>query len=462
QRDIPSQEVVVSTSTYDIIPPSKINDLLVKQVPFKNEVVLNWTAVGDNGMDKPLINGKYEIKFTTVPNQQWDMIKNIIEISTITTPGNIESVLISSLPEGVTIYFMIRVRDDYGNYSEVSNVVSIFIKILKRPKYIAGLKAVQISTTTLLISWSPIRKNNDGSICSDLIGYNIYKSTLNLGNFVFLKFVSSDTLQYIDVEYNNVLSYYIVKGVNSLGNESLAKMCVNSNGDIIFYSDDRNLNITFPYKSTEILYKSTNEFKKDLVLDIEKVSISNFLLTYDLKLIEYDEDVDVGLINLGKPIYLEFNLSNLYYNINKLCIFYWYKSDEYIKLPNFEVILLENKIKLETSCIGRFSIGEDKKIDTSISVKIYPKIFTPLVDEGDFKNIKFYISNPQNKKVVSIKIYDIFGNLIREEITQIYPNLIYSWDGKDINNKISSSGVYIYEVKFEDGKTLNGSIILAK
>jgi len=88
-----------------------------------------------------------------------------------------------------------------------------------------------------------------------------------------------------------------------------------------------------------------------------------------------------------------------------------------------------------------------------------PRIFTP---NGDTINEKviFRYENDEESSIVCW-IYDIRGAVVRQlDVVETGENEFF-WDGKDENNDLVPSGVYIYQIEVE-GKTINGTIVLAK
>ena len=89
-----------------------------------------------------------------------------------------------------------------------------------------------------------------------------------------------------------------------------------------------------------------------------------------------------------------------------------------------------------------------------------PRIFTP---NGDIKNdeVAFSYKNANLSSIVCW-IYDIKGSVVRQlDIEGLEDEGEFTWDGKDENNDVAPSGIYIYQIEVE-GKTINGTIVLAK
>ncbi len=89
-----------------------------------------------------------------------------------------------------------------------------------------------------------------------------------------------------------------------------------------------------------------------------------------------------------------------------------------------------------------------------------PRVFTP---NGDIKNdeVAFSYKNDNLSSIVCW-IYDIKGSVVRQlDIAGLEDEGEFTWDGKDENNDVAPSGIYIYQIEVE-GQTINGTIVLAK
>ena len=74
----------------------------------------------------------------------------------------------------------------------------------------------------------------------------------------------------------------------------------------------------------------------------------------------------------------------------------------------------------------------------------YPNPFNPTT------NISFDVAEPGNVQVI---IYDILGNYVSTLVSSYYSQGTYviNWNGDDDSNQAVSSGVYIYQLKYEKG-----------
>jgi len=88
-----------------------------------------------------------------------------------------------------------------------------------------------------------------------------------------------------------------------------------------------------------------------------------------------------------------------------------------------------------------------------------PRVFTPN-DDGSNDEVTFQYRNDNDNSIVCW-IYDIKGSVVRQlDIVETGENK-FTWDGTNENNDVAPSGIYIYQIEVE-GKTINGTIVLAK
>lgn len=463
QEDIPSDKINFSTGTYDEVPPAKIDDLVVTLSDIPGSVILKWTSPGDNGYQKTLY-GTFEIRWTNNPLYTWDLIsqENRIMISTTSTPGQLQSITLSGLPYNTTVYFMIRTADDYGNLSEISNKVSIFIPMpTKIPRYVAGIRLKQKTQNSLTLTWSKVDKNEDGSICNDIVSYNIYKSTVSFDNLFFLAKTTSNVLEFTDTSYQpSKLSYYTIKAVNSLNVESSAKMFIDSNGTVFFFSNDKTVRIEVPYEVSDVLYKSKNSLNEDLIVEIENINISGYISSYEVALYGYNSLLKYYERFESPGVSLYFSVKN--YSVDEIQVYFWLNDKETIRISDVELIKTYNIIKVNTLQLGIFSLKKEKLKTYEIEIeKIKPKIITPTSQDTNYNKATIYINNTQKQQVLYTKIYDLKGNLITDQLIEEKKDFIYAWDGKNKNNEVVSAGPYIYEIKIGN-KILRGIIIVAR
>ncbi len=107
----------------DIFPPGAITDLSVSTGLQHREVILTWTAPGDDGPDGTSVD--YRIYYSTTPittQEEFDAALPVSEPPTPQSAGNTETfVLKNTLTAGLTYYFAIEAKDERGQQASLSS-----------------------------------------------------------------------------------------------------------------------------------------------------------------------------------------------------------------------------------------------------------------------------------------------------------------------------------------------------
>ena len=106
----------------DSTPPAAVADLTPGGV-LLTKILLNWTASGDDGME-----GKataYDIRYSQAPisDANFELANRVPDVPEPLAAGFRESVMVGGLAPNTTYYFALKVADNVGNLSELSNVV---------------------------------------------------------------------------------------------------------------------------------------------------------------------------------------------------------------------------------------------------------------------------------------------------------------------------------------------------
>jgi hypothetical protein len=112
-----------NASDSDSIPPDPVSDLIVLSAS-EGAVHLSWTATGDD-----LSSGRaaeYDIRYSQGPitEDSWKYLNSFAGAPAPANAGAIEHFIGAGLIADSLYYFGIRVKDDAGNWSEKSNIVS--------------------------------------------------------------------------------------------------------------------------------------------------------------------------------------------------------------------------------------------------------------------------------------------------------------------------------------------------
>ncbi len=106
----------------DSTPPAAVADLTPGGV-LLTKILLNWTASGDDGME-----GKataYDVRYSQAPisDANFELANRVPDVPEPQAAGFQESVMVSGLAPNTTYYFAVKVADNVGNLSDLSNVV---------------------------------------------------------------------------------------------------------------------------------------------------------------------------------------------------------------------------------------------------------------------------------------------------------------------------------------------------
>ena len=153
-----SSEVLIQGEYHDEISPAAITDLISNS--FEDSLKLTWTAVGDDGLEG--IASRYEIRYSEneINDSTWDSAIEFEQNIVPSSPGIIEQLFITDLPEQINYYFAIKTFDEEDNPSEISNntIASIIGDIIP-PADINDLSINSISSNSILLSWTAVGDN---------------------------------------------------------------------------------------------------------------------------------------------------------------------------------------------------------------------------------------------------------------------------------------------------------------
>jgi subtilisin family serine protease len=107
----------------DSIPPAAVDDLAATNAT-SSTVDLDWTATGDDGYTGTA--SYYDVRYSTSPIDEMNFF-DATGAAGVPDPGpsgTPESMTVHGLDFTTTYYFAVKVLDEYGNYSDVSNLAS--------------------------------------------------------------------------------------------------------------------------------------------------------------------------------------------------------------------------------------------------------------------------------------------------------------------------------------------------
>jgi len=144
-----SDDPITSLENIDPDVPFAVTDLALT---IDNQMLrLTWTATGDDGPNGTA--SRYDLRKHTEPltKTNWAMATSISELENPLIAGSAESFILNFENGSPTIFLALKVIDDAGNISGISNVV---YADLEAPTDITDLFVLHSDDTTALIKWT--------------------------------------------------------------------------------------------------------------------------------------------------------------------------------------------------------------------------------------------------------------------------------------------------------------------
>ncbi|MCB0104260.1 MAG: S8 family serine peptidase, partial [Caldilineaceae bacterium] len=108
----------------DSVPPAPVTNLAVSSV-LMTQIDLSWTATGDDGLQGTA--NAYDVRYATAPisTATWDEATPVDGEPAPQPAGAIERMTVTGLQPATTYYFAMKVMDNVGNESDLSNIVVV-------------------------------------------------------------------------------------------------------------------------------------------------------------------------------------------------------------------------------------------------------------------------------------------------------------------------------------------------
>jgi len=464
------------------IAPADITDLVAEPGGY-DRIDLSWTAPGDDGWQG--MATKYIIKYATyaINAGNFGAVPHVKERSVTVSGGSSDSETMTGLMAYTTYYFAIKTEDKIGNISGISNIASAETgKDSLPPGKSVGIKGIlSADGETMSVSWRGVTENEDGTACKDLKGYNVYRAPIVDGEYVSVGFVANGgALVWTDPEnIKGRTLYYMIRAKDTSGNLGKMSMIVDSSVDmniIASNGEDRSTRIVIPKEIGQILYKETNSYGEDIVMEIlkDKEQGSERLIRSFIFIARgVESGKEIKDFVFPKPlarIVLAYEVENGYVKktssvpedlASEQLALFWFNGLEWIKLGG-EVDEYFHLVSVSSKRIGRYMIKISFRGSSFEIESMQPdKIFTP---NGDGWNDYFEVhyANPRDA-FVSGKIYDVRGALIAQMEKRAGEETLI-WDGKDTNGHTVPGGVYIYQIEVvgAENRVINGTVVVAR
>ncbi|MBA7479702.1 hypothetical protein ES707_15138 [subsurface metagenome] len=467
----------------DETAPAAIIDLVATPGAGYDRIDLSWTAPGDDGWVG--MATKYIIKYATynITADNFGSVVDVKERNVTVSGGNPDSETITGLASDILYYVAIKTEDEVPNVSDISNIATAIIREdILESRQPAGIKGIlSADGKTMTISWSGVSKNEDGTACEDMVGYNIYRASAVDGEYILVDFVAKgESLVWTDPEdIKGRTFYYMVRAKDTAGNFSKISMIADSSKDmniIAVNSEEMSTRMVIPKEIKQILYKENNSYGDDVIIEVlrnkEEESgrviksysflatkgqsgkeIKNFVFARPLARVALTYEVENGHVKRASSVLAD--------RASEQLALFWFNGLEWLKLGG-EVDESFRLVSIRSKRIGKYKIKESLRASSFVIEGIQPdKIFTP---NGDGWNDYFEIqyANPKDGSVNG-KIYDLRGALVAGMEKGANDDTL-RWDGKDANGNPAPGGVYIYQIEVTgpENKVINGTVVVAR
>ncbi|MBA3052318.1 hypothetical protein KJ959_08380 [bacterium] len=388
----------------------------------------------------------------------------------------------TGLTNFTTYYYFLKAEDSYGNKSSSSAVVYAMPQTVSTdftaPDVPGGVYGeFSADGSSFMLRWTTVTINSDGSACSDLAGYRIYRSTGIWGPFTLL--YSTAATNYALARSTAQIYFYSVAAYDSAApvNESGMSMFADTTDELNLWIVGDGAAVRIPSEIASVL---RNGFDEDIIVstDSRKSSDENYpsgrvLRSYDFETrkniskekVNFVFDKALAEIKIYYGVAAGGTIQSLSVNESEAArslALVWFNGVEWVKVGG-EVDTAENCVRILTDKLGSYQLRVAPRA-TAFSVidGPIPKIFTP---NGDNLNdvCSFYYDNP-NAFAPSGEIFDIRGRKIADMkfggmSSSVSGSLI--WEGKTSSGQYAAPGVYIWQIKAE-GRVYNGTVVVAR
>lgn len=155
--------IIVTGENLDTVPPATVDDLWVDAIG-SNSITLTWTAVGDDGSQGQA--SSYDLRFSTAPISEgnWGSALPVSGEPLPKQAGEEETYTVGGLSASTTYYFAIKVADERGNWSGLSNVPSettLGGSDSTPPYPVFDLDIAEITEDSMVLTWTSVGDDGD-------------------------------------------------------------------------------------------------------------------------------------------------------------------------------------------------------------------------------------------------------------------------------------------------------------
>lgn len=181
----------------DATPPAAVSNLSAVTGSAAGEVLLGWTAPGDDGAAGDIAGGRFAVHYATYAVNFSSSLAKVM-VSTGLVQGSSQSYTIPGLSPGVTYYFRLWTRDEVElNWSALSNAATAWAQlgVVSTPTAPGGFSGLALSPDSIKLVWTDDSANETG--------YRVRGSTP-----VVEADLPADSTYYIQAGLNPNTSYY--------------------------------------------------------------------------------------------------------------------------------------------------------------------------------------------------------------------------------------------------------------
>lgn len=479
--------VVKSTS-----PPAAVTDLTASAGIEAGEIVLTWTAPGDDGAVGTAY--EYDIRYSTfeflspvISTTVFSFANSVGDFSPIPFPlssGSPQTMTVTGLIPGTTYYFALRTADSVYNWSGLSNGVTAWARVgipdITPPEAITTLSASAGSNKgEIKLTWlAPGDDGASGTIdngefkIQSSTWTGVFWSTGNALVSISASSVNPETFQYY--VFNSLIlgvTYYFkiwtrdenFDNRSSESNIAGARAQINppSTGYIEEIVTAEGLKIIIQVPKTAFALPTTisiepvgsSHLKFDLIQEAD-ARTENSPVTFAYEFVLRDSYGNIlGADNFLDKVRITFTYPGCFdlAQENQLRIFRLNESARpWEGHPGHKIDVAAKTISLDVDhfSVYRVMLKVAGSLDELI---VYPN---PFKVKGAKDNCIKFINLPNN---VSLRIYNIAGETVYKKV---YDNTSggITWDGKNDSNRRVAAGVYIYFLEDKSGHTKTGKI----
>lgn len=393
----------------------------------------------------------------------------------------------TGLINGVTYFYAVTTVDAGSNESAFSQIVSARPRkpTVARPQEPTGMFGFLSSTGAFNLSWTAVTLDITLSTRVELSSYRIYKSSALEGPFYYRDSVAPDITSWMSPDLVPPTVWYMVRAVDTSGNESDDSMSVETQAVpiITVVSKDGTARVVFTGEDTNALRGGLNGRSEDVRILIQREKPEeqgNVLGSYKIKSMGAASGSEIKELRFARPTvnlqfrytkglkapYIKPGMAFRYAgsSLKDVGIF-WHNQVEFVKFGGIVDEFIGVVSVKSASPLGRYQVRHVLRGTEFAITQITPrKIFTPNGD-GVNDEIILFLENPNDSIISQARIFDLTGADVAEFEQGVVAGqqgvISLKWNGKDRAGNYVRSGVYIYQVKAE-GKTLNGTMVVAR